>query len=91
MSTLPELVNTHLPAARTRYAAAVDELLAAFGNLHGLERFLEAKTSVSVGFGDMPELVKLRHRDANPGLKGNWGDLSQSGWASRAAAFGVPD
>jgi hypothetical protein len=92
MSTLTELVDTHLPAARTRYADAVTELLAARADLDGIERLLENKTpTVARGFGAGPDMATLRHRFAAPNVVGNWGDLSDAALATRNASFGTAD
>ena len=96
MSTTAELVSTHLPAARTRYAAAVIELRAAFGDLAAIDRLLEsprvAYAQVMPSFGGpRPDPIELRHPIAAPNIGGSFEDDIRAAYATRSAAWPTPD
>jgi hypothetical protein len=95
MSTTDELANVHLPAARTRYAEAIAELRAAFGDLAAIERLL---MNDGVGYGTVatfggprPDPIPLRHPIAAPDVGGSFEDDVRSAYAVRSAEWGTPD
>lgn len=96
MSTTAELRDTHLPAARVRYAAAVTELRAAYGELGAIERWLTNKNVgglASVGmFGPArPDPISLRHPIAAPTVGGSFEDDIQAALTTIKAAWPTPD
>jgi hypothetical protein len=60
-------------AAGAKYAAAVSELRAAFGDLAALDRWAGAPS-----FGVLPEIVPLRHPRYAPDVAGSFADDVQA-------------
>ena len=93
MSTTAQLLDTELPAAHSRYADAVTELIEALADVAAIERLLThaVPTQPLPTFGDLPNLVSLRHPVAAPNVGGNWGDLIAAAFATRSAAWPTAD
>ena len=90
MSTLPELIM-HRATAGARYAAAVVELRAAFGDLGAIERLLESHLGTTPSFGPPPDVIPLRHPVYAPNVTGSFADDIRVAHAIRAARFGTLD
>jgi hypothetical protein len=70
MATITELIADRA-AARSRYASAVSEFRAAFASLAALDRLLACRGVDSPSFGDMPNIVLLRHPVVNAAESGS--------------------
>jgi hypothetical protein len=92
MSTTAELV-THRAEAGARFASAVIELRAAYGDLAAIEKLLNSPR-VAYGtvptFGEPPAIVPLRHPTySNP--IGSFADDLNAAYAIRYAAWPTAD
>jgi hypothetical protein len=79
MTTTTEIVA----AARKRYANAVIELRAAFGDLIALDRLYRLATFG----GSQPDVIALRHPVAAPDVTGTFEDDVRAAHAVRSASM----
>jgi hypothetical protein len=68
--TMKETIAKQI-AARSRYAAAAREFRESFAELYALDRLLANRGHDHNWFGEIPDIVSLRHAHAAPDLSGS--------------------